>query len=109
MNASLREISRVLSTIGGVLLVIFGALELFGGAIGYFGHPMWTAPLLTSFQISHRAIIALICGIVALVGAKRSPDLAWDVILIIVGAIAGGIGGLLALMGGVIGIAAKYA
>lgn len=109
LKESLREISRVLSIIGGILLAIFGALELIGGAIWYFGHPMWTAPLLMSIQVSHRAIIALICGVVALIGAKRLPDPAWGIVLIIIGAIAGGIGGLLALLGGVIGIAAKYA
>jgi hypothetical protein len=37
------------------------------------------------------------------------PDLAWGIVLIIVGAIGGGISGLLALIGGAIGIAAKYA
>lgn len=115
MKGSLGEISRALSLIGGLLILILGALGLIGGAIWYFGHhmwighPMWTAPLLMGIQVSHRAIIALICGVVALIGAKRLPDLAWGIVLIIIGAIAGGIGGLLVIIGGAIGIAAKYA
>ncbi len=119
LKESLREIAVILSILGGVLMLILGALELIGGAVWYFGHHMWTcphmwnhmwtAPLLMGIQVPYRAIIVLICGIVALIGAKRLPDPAWSIVLIILGAIAGGIGGLLALLGGAIGIAAKYA
>jgi len=114
LGEGLKGISRALALVGGILLVISGALRLLGGAIWHLdghiwiGHPMWAVPFFFGIG-AIRGLIALICGIVALIGAKKLPDLAWGIVLIIVGAIGGGIGGLLALIGGAIGIAAKYA
>lgn len=116
MGESLGGISRALALVGGILLVISGALRLLGVAIWHLDGYMWIGPPHMMWAIPFvvgagaiRGLIALICGIVALIGAKRLPDLAWGIVLIIVGAIGGGISGLLALIGGAIGIAAKYA
>ena len=116
MGEDLKGVSRALALVGGIVLVISGALRFLGGAIwhldGYMWighlHMMWAVPFLVGAGVI-RGLIALICGIVALIGAKKLPDLAWGIVLIIAGAIGGGIGGLLALIGGAIGIAAKYA
>jgi hypothetical protein len=97
LGESLGGISRALALVGGILLVISGP-----------PHMMWAIPFVVGAG-AIRGLLALICGIVALIGAKRLPDLAWGIVLIIVGAIGGGISGLLALIGGAIGIAAKYA
>ena len=100
MNMS--EISRVayyLALIGGILLVIFGLLSLIGYAFTYFG------PFI-SFSFAYFGIVAIICGIIAIIGSKSVTTIVWAIVLIIVGVIGGGLGGLLVILGGLIGLIA---
>ncbi|MGA2523927.1 MAG: hypothetical protein ABSF65_07215 [Candidatus Bathyarchaeia archaeon] len=93
MNMS--EISRIayyLALIGGIPLVIFGLLSLIGYAFMYFG------PFI-SFSFAYFGIVAVICGIIAIIGAKGVTTIVWTIIHIVVGIIGGGIGGLLVILG----------
>jgi hypothetical protein len=47
-------------------------------------------------------------GIVAVFGSKRVNEVVWAAVLMIVGFLAGGIGGLLTLIGGLIGLLSRY-
>lgn len=51
-----------------------------------------------------RGIVTLICGIIAIIGAKSASTLVWAIVLIIVGLIGGGLGGFLVLLGGILGL-----
>ena len=100
MNMS--EISRIayyLALIGGILLVIFGLLALVGYAFSYFG------PFI-SFGFSYFGIVAVICGIIAIIGSKSVTSIVWAIVLIVVGIIGGGLGGILVILGGLIGLVA---
>jgi len=83
-------------------LVVFSLLGLFGHAV--------TMP----FQVPLRgmtfgfALLPLILGIIAIVGAKHVTELVWAIVLIIIGFIGGGIGGILVLLGGLLGLISKY-
>jgi hypothetical protein len=55
------------------------------------------------------ALLPLIIGVIAVVGAKHSSELIWAIVLIVAGYIAGGIGGLLVLIGGIVGLISRYA
>jgi hypothetical protein len=81
-----------------VLLLVFGILSFLGVHIPNLG-----------FQLIHisslySGIVAIICGVIAIVGAKRVTTIVWAVVLIVVGVIGGGIGGLLVIVGGIIGL-----
>jgi hypothetical protein len=96
------EISRIayyLALIGGILLVIFGLLSLIGYAFIYFG------PFI-SFSFAYFGIVTIICGVIAIIGAKSVTTIVWAIILIIVGIVGGGLGGLLVILGGIIGLIA---
>ncbi|MGA3060994.1 MAG: hypothetical protein ABSD92_11580 [Candidatus Bathyarchaeia archaeon] len=96
------EISRIayyLALIGGILLVIFGLLSLIGYAFTFIG------PFI-SFGFAYFGIVMIICGIIAIVGAKSVTSIVWAIVLIIVGVIGGGLGGLLVILGGLIGLIA---
>jgi hypothetical protein len=61
------EISRIayyLALIGGILLVIFGLLSLIGYAFAYIGS-------FISFGFAYFGIVSIICGIIAIIGAKK--------------------------------------
>ena len=96
---SLGEVAYYLALIGGILLVLFGLLSLF--SIG-FGGPSFLYWSVYSFGYS--GIVMLICGVIAVIGAKSATTLVWAIVLIIVGLIGAGLGGLLVLLGGIIGL-----
>jgi hypothetical protein len=101
-NRSLQQLAYYLALIGGILLVIFSLL-------GLIGHPVtmpFQVPLLgMTFGF---ALLPLILGIIAIVGSKHVTGLLWAIVLIIVGFIAGGIGGILVLLGGLLGLISRY-
>ena len=53
---------------------------------------------------TYGSIVTIVMGVIAIIGAKSVNTLVWAIILIIVGAIGGGLGGILVILGGLIGI-----
>ena len=102
-KGSLGQLAYVLALIGGIILVIQGILSFVGSAFILFV-PSIIGPLGGSYW----GIIQIVLGIIAIMGARRTSDLTWDIILIVVGVIAGGLGGLLVLLGGIIGLLLRF-
>ena len=102
-RADLRRGAYILALIGGVILVIQGVLSFVGMA-----SMMIMPPMLGSFGGSSWGIIQIILGIIAIYGAKRATDLTWAIVLVVVGVIAGGLGGLLILLGGILALVSKF-
>ncbi len=98
-KTSLGQVAYILTLVGGILLVIFGLLSLL--SIG-FGGPSFFYWSVYSFGYS--GIVMLICGVIAVIGAKSVTTLVWAIVLLIVGFIGGGLGGLLVLLGAIIGL-----
>jgi len=102
-KASLGRLAYILALIGGVVLIVQGLLTFVGMAF-----MMFMPSILGSLAGSFGGIIQIILGIVAIYGAKRATDLTWDIVLIVVGVIGGGLGGVLVLIGGILGLVSKY-
>jgi len=102
-KGSLGQLPYILALIGGIILVIQGILSFVGMAFTTFA-PSIIGPLGGSYW----GIIEIILGIVAIYGAKRTSDLTWDIILIVVGVIGGGLGGLLVLIAGIVGLVLRF-
>jgi hypothetical protein len=98
-DMSISRIAYILALIGGILLVIFGLIDL----IGFTGLAIFHFSL---YAFAYAGIVAIICGIIAIIGAKSAGTLVWAIILIIVGIIGGGLGGILVILGGLIGLIA---
>jgi hypothetical protein len=93
-GASVSTIAYYLALLGGILMVLFGLIGLiadFGGFIFHWG-------------FAYGGIVTLIMGVIAIIGARSASTLVWAIVLIIVGAIGGGLGGLLVLLGGIFGL-----
>ena len=102
-TGSLGQLAYILALIGGIILVIQGILSFLGMAL-----LMFVPSIIGPIGGSYWAIIEIILGIVAIYGAKRATDLTWDIILIVIGIIAGGLGGLLVLLGGIVGLILRF-
>jgi len=97
-EVSVSRIAYILAFVGGILMVIFGLLSLIGYGFIYFG------PFIP-LSFGYFGIVTLICGIIAVIGAKSVTNLGWAIVLIIVGIIGGGgLGGLLVVLGGILGL-----
>ena len=102
-TGSLGQLAYILALIGGIILVIQGILSFLGMAFLMFV-PSIVDPSMDPFW----GIIEIVLGIIAIMGARRATDLTWDIILIVVGVIAGGLGGLLVLLGGIVGLLLRF-
>jgi hypothetical protein len=100
-GGSLVYLGYVLAIIGGILTIVFGLASLTGFAISV----PFRSPVGGYFPAG---IITIILGIVAMIGSKRLPDLIWAIVLLVVGFLAGGIGGILVLIGGILGLLAHF-
>ncbi len=93
-KTSVSIIAYYLALIGGIIMILFGLLGLlvdFGSFIFHWG-------------FAYGGILTLVMGVIAVIGARSASTLVWAIILIIVGAVGGGLGGLLVLLGGLFGL-----
>ena len=96
-DTSISRIAYILALIGGILLVIFGLFDL----IGFTGLAIFH---FSFYAFAYAGIVSIICGVIAIIGARSASTLVWAIVLIIVGIIGGGLGGLLVVLGGLLGI-----
>ena len=95
------QISKALLLVGGIVLIVLGASELAGiGAIGI--------DRLFAFMGTLGPIMAIVVGAVALITASRVKDLTTSVVLAVLGLLAGGIGGALVAIAGILAIVSKH-
>jgi MFS superfamily sulfate permease-like transporter len=95
------KLGYVLALAGGIVIIILSLARL-------ANFPLYlpiNVPLAAYFGIG---VISLILGVVAVFGSKRVNELLWGIVLMIVGFLAGGVGGLLALIGGLVGLLSRY-
>jgi hypothetical protein len=96
-ESAMAEIAYILTLVGGVLLIIFGLLSITGYPGQYYGEVL-------HWGFAYSSVVAIICGIIAIIGSRSVPTLAWAIVLIIFGILGGGFGGLLVVIGGLIGL-----
>ena len=95
------ELGYVLALLGGIIITALSLASILHYPINL---PI-QVPLTGFFGI---VVISLILGVVAVFGSKRVNEIIWGVVLMAVGLLAGGIGGLLAIIGGLVGLLSRY-
>ena len=96
------KIGYILALLGGIIIIVLSLAALLNFPLDL----PFRSPLAGYFGIG---IITLILGIVTLFGSRRVNELVWAIALMVVGFLSGGIGGLLALLGGLLGLLSRYA
>ena len=100
-GGALWELGYVLALLGGIIITALSLASILHYPINL---PI-QVPLTGFFGI---VVISLILGVVAVFGSKRVNEIIWGVVLMAVGFLAGGIGGLLAIIGGLVGLLSRY-
>jgi hypothetical protein len=104
-KATLRSIARLLLIIGGIVLILEAVLQLGVDLRGLFNF----APRVRSLDFFTSAIVSILVGVLALVGAGRVSNPAWGVILLVLGfLLIGSLGGILVFIGALIALVATF-
>jgi len=98
----LYALATVLCLVGAMLLIVSGVLGFLGSAIHIIFSP------IASLGGMFRAVIEVILGLFALLGLTKVKSATWDIILVVVGFIGGGVGGALVLIGALIALVLHY-
>jgi hypothetical protein len=94
------QISRALLLIGGVVAIAFGATAL--------GTNLFNTTTYSNLLTFSGPLFAMVVGVVALVTSSRVKDEALDVVLAVLGFMAGGAGGILVAIAGVWAIISRH-
>jgi len=110
VRIGLFEFALALSVVGALNLVIFNLFRLLGMAdvnIPYY----WLIPSTYFFPavvgLTGDIIMSILCGVIALISSQKIHSLAGAIVLVVVGILAGGVGGTLVLLGGILGVIGK--
>ena len=100
-GGALWELGYVFALLGGIIITVLSLASI----LHYPTNLPIQVPLAGFFGIG---VISLILGVVWVFGSRRVNEIIWGVVLMAVGFLAGGIGGLLAIIGGVVGLLSRY-
>jgi len=103
-KSSLYSLARLLLIIGGLVLILGAVLEVVGGLRGLFNLTF----RIPSPDFLTGLIIAIIAGVVAFVGVGQIKNPALNIILLILGYLAWGIGGIVVILGAFIALVTRF-
>jgi hypothetical protein len=90
--------------LGGLVLILGAVLQVGGDFTGLLN----LAPRLPSLGSLTDLLIAVVVGVLALAGIVQIRNPVWNIILLILGFIAGGLGGILVILGALIALVANF-
>jgi len=102
-KSSLYSLARLFLIIGALILILGAVLEIVGGLRGLFDLTF----RIPSIGFLTGAVIAIIAGVVVFVGAGQIRNPALNMILLILGYLAWGIGGILIILGALIALVTR--
>jgi len=97
MATTLAYVGYILALIGGILIVVFALLGLLGSAFLIFSPIAFLGGVIYS-------LAGIVIGIICIIGARYVSTLVWGIILLVLGLIAGGLGGTLVVLGALLGL-----
>ena len=100
----MRTLARLLFLLGGLVLILGVVLQVGVGLTGLLNF----APRIPSLGSVIGVLLALVTGVVALAGIPQVSNPAWSIILLILGFLAGGLGGIIVILGAIIALVAIF-
>ena len=100
----LTTLAKALVLAGGVILVVAGMIEFVGGNVS----PYTNSPL-SGLERAQEGVLAIVAGVLALSGYRQLHMIGWSVLVIVLGIVAGGLGGILILVSGLVSLVVVHA
>ena len=98
---TLSYVGYILALVGGIILALFGLVSWIGNTI------LLPFTALASLGSAAHGFITLVIGIIAIIGSRYVSRLDWGIVLLILGIIAGGLGGTLVFLGALLGLISR--
>jgi hypothetical protein len=99
-TSTLSYVGYILVLVGGIIVLLFGLLNLLEVSVRIFRD----ISLLSFLGGTVRALVQIAIGIVCIIGSKFVSNLVWAIVLLVLGVVAGTIGGSLVAIGAILGI-----
>ena len=97
---TLTYVGYILALIGGIIIILFGLFDLLDVGVRIFRD----ISLFSFLSGTARALFLIVVGIVCAIGSKFVSNLVWAIVLLVLGIVAGTIGGTLVAIGAILGI-----
>lgn len=99
-TSTLAYFGYVLSLLGGIVLILFGVLDLLGVASRLFRD----VSLLWILSSTVSSVLRIVLGGICIIGSRFVSQLIWAIILLVLGVVAGTLGGSLVAVGAILGL-----
>ena len=99
-TSTLAYVGYILALVGGIIVLLFGLLGLFEVGIRIFRD----ISLLGFLTGTIRSLAHIVIGIVCIIGSRFLSNLVWAIVLLVLGIVAGTIGGTLIVIGAILGL-----
>jgi hypothetical protein len=90
----------ILALVGGIIVLLFGLFGLLEVGVGVFRG----ISLLGFLSGTVWSLVEIVIGIVCVIGSRFVSYLFWAIVLVVLGLVAGNIGGSLIVVGAILGI-----
>jgi hypothetical protein len=90
----------ILVLIGGIIVLLFGLFDLLKVGVGVFRG----ISLLGFLSGTAWSLAQIVIGTVCIIGSRFVSNLVWAIILLVLGLVAGTIGGTLIVIGAILGL-----
>ena len=99
-TSTLAYVGYILALIGGIIVLLFGLFDLLEVGVRVFRE----VSLLGFLSGTVRALAQIVIGIVCVIGSRFVSNLVWALVLLVLGIVAGTIGGTLVAIGAILGL-----
>ncbi len=97
---TLPYVGYILALAGGIIIIVLGLFELFELGVRVFQ----SISLLSFFSGTAGALVQIVIGIICAIGSRFVSKLVWAIVLLLLGIVAGTIGGTLVAFGAILGL-----
>lgn len=97
---TLSYVGYILVLVGGIIVLLFGLFDLLEVGVRIFRD----ISLLSFLSGTLRALAQVVIGIICIIGSKFVSNLVWAIVLLVLGIVAGTLGGSLVVIGAILGL-----
>ena len=102
-KSELWSLAKVLVLVGGIILLVTGLVEVLSGGVSLLAESV-----LNGVGGVGEGIVKVVVGLIGLLAYRFLKSLAWTIVVLILGIIAGGLGGVLLLLGAIVALMATF-
>ena len=102
-KSELWSLAKVLVLVGGIVLLVTGLLQVLSGGVSLLAESV-----LNGVGGVGEGLVKVVVGLIALFAYRFLKSLAWAIVVLVLGIIAGGLGGVLLLLGAIVALVATF-